>query len=323
MSANKFPRRRSTALGAAECDPIDTEASTESALQERVASLEASLEKMQKLHGKDVEETVTPLEVEATVAESVESALVQEISVDANLAAVEVEEEPRTEEVAPDTVAGAMVQPTVADAVDESEADVEEEHEGDDDDGKKEEANEEEANENATADEESTTADEVVDEEVVDDDKGDDKGNHLIDNLMTRVAQLEKKSKLGHNTEVLNIASAAVAAADKIAGVAAQQRASVETVAADLSARLSAQVGDAFKTAVESSLVTHTDLIGTRLQAQFEDRLQVARETAAGLGMLRQEMTKISASLAAESVDMQEEKKADEKQLPRVGSIFQ
>ena len=121
MSANKFPRRRSTALGAAECDPIDTEASTESALQERVASLEASLEKMQKLHGKDVEETVTPLEVEATVAESVESALVQEISVDANLAAVEVEEEPRT-----DTVDGAMVQPTVADAVDES-VDVEEE----------------------------------------------------------------------------------------------------------------------------------------------------------------------------------------------------
>ena len=197
MSANKFPRRRSTALGAAECDPIDTEASTESALQERVASLEASLEKMQKLHGKDVEETVTPLEVEATVAESVESALVQEISVDANLAAVEVEEEPRTEEVAPDTVAGAMVQPTVADSVDESEADVEEEHKGDDDDGKKEEANEEEANENATADEESTTADEVVDEEVVDDDKGDDKGNHLIDNLMTRVAQLEKKKQIG------------------------------------------------------------------------------------------------------------------------------
>ena len=328
MSANKFPRRRSTALGAAECDPIDTEASTESALQERVASLEASLEKMQKLHGKDVEETVTPLEVEATVAESVESALVQEISVDANLAAVEVEEEPRTEEVAPDTVDGAMVQPTVADAVDESEADVEEEHEGDDDDGKKEEANEEEANENATADEESTTADEVVDEEVVDeevvdDDKGDDKGNHLIDNLMTRVAQLEEKARSGHNTEVLNIASAAVAAADKIAGVAAQQRASVETVAADLSARLSAQVGDAFKTAVESGLVTHTDLIGTRLQAQFEDRLQTARETAQGLLALRREMTKISASLAAESVDVQEEKKADEKQLPRVGSIFQ
>ena len=164
---------------------------------------------------------------------------------------------------------------------------------------------------------------EVVDEEVVDDDKGDDKGNHLIDNLMTRVAQLEEKARSGHNTEVLNIASAAVAAADKIAGVAAQQRASVETVAADLSARLSAQVGDAFKTAVESGLVTHTDLIGTRLQAQFEDRLQTARETAQGLLALRQEMTKISKSLAADDVDVQEEKKADEKQLPRVGSIFQ
>ena len=152
-------------------------------------------------------------------------------------------------------------------------------------------------------------------------DKGDDKGNHLIDNLMTRVAQLEEKARSGHNTEVLNIASAAVAAADKIAGVAAQQRASVETVAADLSARLSAQVGDAFKTAVESGLVTHTDLIGTRLQAQFEDRLQTARETAQGLLALRQEMTKISKSLAADDVDVQE-KKADEKQLPRVGSIF-
>ena len=138
---------------------------------------------------------------------------------------------------------------------------------------------------------------------------------------MTRVAQLEEKARSGHNTEVLNIASAAVAAADKIAGVAAQQRASVETVAADLSARLSAQVGDAFKTAVESGLVTHTDLIGTRLQAQFEDRLQTARETAQGLLALRQEMTKISKSLAADDVDVQE-KKADEKQLPRVGSIF-
>ena len=66
---------------------------------------------MQKLHGNDVEETVTPLEVEAAVGESVESVIVQEIPVDANLAAVEVEEEPRTEEVAPDTVAGARYSP--------------------------------------------------------------------------------------------------------------------------------------------------------------------------------------------------------------------
>ena len=165
----------------------------------------------------------------------------------------------------------------------------------------------------------------MVDEEVVDsmvdDDKGDDKGNHLIDNLRRELHNLS--SEIGTQHRGVEHCGAAVAAADKIAGVAVQQRASVETVAADLSARLSAQVEDAFKTAVESSLITHTDLIGTRLQAQFEDRLQVARETAAGLGMLRQEMTKISASLAAESVDVQEEKKADEKQLPRVGSIFQ
>ena len=37
MSANKFPRRRSTALGAAECDPIDTEAVPDGAKNGRLA----------------------------------------------------------------------------------------------------------------------------------------------------------------------------------------------------------------------------------------------------------------------------------------------
>ena len=96
--------------------------------------------------------------------------------------------------------------------------------------------------------------------------------------------------------------SAAVAAADKIAGVAAQQRASVETVAADLSARLTEQVEDAFKAAVETGLSAHAELIGTRLNAQLEERLHLARETVASLGVLKGEMKSIGKSLAADNI---------------------
>ena len=52
------------------------------------------------------------------------------------------------------------------------------------------------------------------------------------------------------------------------------------------------------QSAVEKGVSDHASLIGSRLHAQFEDRLQVARSTAAGLDALRQEMSAVSKSLA-------------------------
>ena len=103
-------------------------------------------------------------------------------------------------------------------------------------------------------------------------------------------------------------AAAAVAAADRIATAAAQQHARVETVASDLSARLTEQVHDAFKTAVEVGVADHAEKIGSRLNDQLEQRLNLAKETVASLSTLKTEMKSISASLAADTAE--EEKTA-------------
>jgi hypothetical protein len=102
------------------------------------------------------------------------------------------------------------------------------------------------------------------------------------------------------NNASLTVAAAAVKAADTIASVAGQQHARVEAVASDLSARLTEQVEDAFKSAVETGVATHAELIGTRLNAQLEERLNLAKETVASLGALKGEMKSISKSLAAD-----------------------
>jgi hypothetical protein len=65
---------------------------------------------------------------------------------------------------------------------------------------------------------------------------------------------------------------------------------------------------------VEKGVSDHASLIGSRLHAQFEDRLQVARETAQGLGAIRQEMVAVSKSLAkdmATDVDVAPVKSVD------------
>ena len=66
---------------------------------------------------------------------------------------------------------------------------------------------------------------------------------------------------------------------------------------------------------MEDAVESHADKIGSRLHQQFEDRLELARETVASLSALKVDMKSIGKSLAA---DAELEKKAA---LPR-HSIF-
>ena len=71
----------------------------------------------------------------------------------------------------------------------------------------------------------------------------------------------------------------------------------------EVSARLTQQVEDSFKSAVETGVAAHAEMIGTRLNAQLEERLNLARETVASLGVLKGEMKSIGKSLAADNVE--------------------
>ena len=115
---------------------------------------------------------------------------------------------------------------------------------------------------------------------------------------LMRVEAAIEQLTMGSGVTALSVANAAVAAADKIAVAAAQQSVRVEAVAADLGASLAEKLEVSIQSAVEKGVSDHASLIGSRLHAQFEDRLQVARETALGLGAIRQEMSAVSKSLA-------------------------
>ena len=98
------------------------------------------------------------------------------------------------------------------------------------------------------------------------------------------------------------VGGAASAASSACAKFAASSRA---RAAPWLPSSLGLQVEDAFKSAVETGVATHAELIGTRLNAQLEERLSLARETVSSLSVLKGEMKSIGKSLAA---DAEEEK---------------
>ena len=104
--------------------------------------------------------------------------------------------------------------------------------------------------------------------------------------LLNRIVRLEAAvDQMSTNNASLTVAAAAAEAADTITSVAGQQHTRVEAVASDLSARLTQQVEDSFKSAVETGVAAHAEMIGTRLNAQLEERLNLARETVASLGV--------------------------------------
>ena len=57
---------------------------------------------------------------------------------------------------------------------------------------------------------------------------------------------------------------------------------------------------ETFQQIATSTVETHAELIGTRLISQLEERLNLARETVASLGVLKGEMKSIGKSLQAD-----------------------
>ena len=88
----------------------------------------------------------------------------------------------------------------------------------------------------------------------------------------------------------------------------AQQNTRLELVAAETARSLAEKMEEKFQHIAEGTVETHADLIGTRLNDQLEQRLNLAKETVASLSTLKTEMKSISASLAADTAE--EEKTA-------------
>ena len=116
--------------------------------------------------------------------------------------------------------------------------------------------------------------------------------------LFLRVTKLEEK--ISESAGPLALAEAAIKAATSVAVAAAQQNTRAELVATETARSLGAKMEETFQQIATSTVETHADLIGTRLNSQLEERLNLARETVSSLGVLKGEMKSIGKSLQAE-----------------------
>jgi ribonuclease E len=224
--------------------------------------------------------------VEAPAGAAVEAPVGAEVPVEAAV------EAPVDAEVPVEAVVEAKPDPMATEGAMEPEVDGDEKHDEATDEKHAEKHDEK-------TDEKADVADETTDEKHDNKDEMSPEYRMMTIRLMRVEAAIEQLTMGGGSgVTTLSVANAAVAAADKIATAAAQQSVRVEAVAADLGASLAEKLEVSIQNAVEKGVSDHASLIGSRLHAQFEDRLQVARSTAAGLDALRQEMSAVSKSLA-------------------------
>ena len=153
-------------------------------------------------------------------------------------------------------------------------------------------------------------AGEAEDDEVKKEDRME-----LLDARLRRIEVAMEKHLDNDGNATIGVASAALRAAEAIAVAAGQQNSRLEIIATDTARSLAEKVEEKFQCIVEDAVESHADKIGSRLHKQFEDRLDLARETVASLSALKVDMKSIGKSLAA---DAELEKKAA---LPR-HSIF-
>ena len=142
---------------------------------------------------------------------------------------------------------------------------------------------------------------EPKDDEVVeaDENKDDDQvEGPMMKMLLLRIAKVEEQlAASSHPKLALNIASAAVAAADRIAVAAGTMNARAETTAIDAAA-LTEKLEKSMELAVQQGVERHAEQIGVQLNSVFEDRVQAAREVAQGLSSMRGELASVAKSLA-------------------------
>ena len=121
--------------------------------------------------------------------------------------------------------------------------------------------------------------------------------------ILTRLMRLEATVgalTAGTGVSALSVADAAVKAASQVAIASGKMNAHVESVATDLSARLTEQVESTFKSAIESGLSMHSEMIAEKMSSAVDERLSVARSTHESLEALRVEMQTVNKSLTKE-----------------------
>ena len=145
------------------------------------------------------------------------------------------------------------------------------------------------------------------------------------DQIVMRLAHVESMlAKISDNTgsSALDVANAAVRAAEALAVAAASQSTRVNAIASETAASIAHTLEESFQGAIEKGVADHATALSDRMHAQIEDRLEVAKATAQSLTLLHNELAVVSKSLSA---DIENEKKSYENpsRLPRVGSIFE
>ena len=114
--------------------------------------------------------------------------------------------------------------------------------------------------------------------------------------LLIRLAAVEAKVAGSSGSTANSVALAALAAANSVAVAAAKVNTHTDAAVASLSSKVDAS----FKIAVEQGVSSHADQIGSKLFGLFEERLHLARETAAGLSAIQKEVALVTKSLNAD-----------------------